>query len=56
MTGPRIGKVMMMFIDIHTLIVHDGIDPQTVHREFLKTDEYRRRISSDIDSAADTFI
>ncbi len=47
---------MMMFIDFHTLIVRDGIDPQAAHREFLKIDEYRRRISPDIDGAADTFL
>ena len=44
-------KVMMMFIDFHTLIVRDGIDPQAAHRKFLKIDEYRRRISPDIDGA-----
>ncbi len=49
-------KVMMMFIDFHTLIVRDGIDPQAAHREFLKIDEYRRHISPDIDGAADTFL
>ncbi len=41
---PEDRKVMMMFIDFHTLIVCDGIDPQAAHREFLKIDEYRRRI------------
>ena len=49
-------KVLMMFLDFHTLVVRDGIDPQAAHREFLKIDEYRRRISPDIDGAADTFI
>ncbi len=49
-------NVMMMFIDFHTLIVRDGIDPQAAHREFLKIDEYRRYISPDIDGAADTFL
>ncbi len=53
---PEDRKVMMMFIDFHTLIVRDGVDPQTAHREFLKIDEYRRRISPDIDGAADTFL
>jgi hypothetical protein len=45
-------KVMMMFIDFHTLVVRDGIDPQAAHREFLKIDEYRNRISPDTDGAA----
>ena len=48
---PEDRKVMMMFINFHTLIVRDGIDPQAAHREFLKIDEYRRRISPDIDGA-----
>jgi hypothetical protein len=46
------GKVMMLFIDFHTVTVRDGIDPQAAHREFLKVDEYRRRISRDIEGAA----
>ncbi len=53
---PEDRKVMMMFIDFHTLIVRDGIDPQAAHREFLKIDEYRRHISPDTDGAADTFL
>jgi hypothetical protein len=40
-----------MFIDFHTLVVGDGIDPLAAHAEFLKIDEYRRRISPDIDGA-----
>jgi hypothetical protein len=44
-------KVMLMFIDFHTCVVRDGIDPRLAHREFLKVGEYRRRISSDIDGA-----
>ena len=39
-----------------TLVVRDGIDPQAAHREFLKIDEYRRRVSPDIDGVADTFL
>ena len=53
---PADRKVMMMFIDFHTLIVRDGIDPQAAHREFLKIDEYVRRISPDIEGAHDTFL
>lgn len=44
-------KVMMMFIDFHSCVVGDGIDPQAAHREFLKIAEYRRRISPDIEGA-----
>lgn len=44
-------KVMLMFITFHTLVVRDGIDPQILHREFLKIGEYRRRIAVDLDGA-----
>ncbi len=50
---PEDRKVAMLFVDFHTLIVRDGIAPLAAHREFLKIDEYRRRISPDIDGAAD---
>ena len=50
---PEDRKVMKMFIDFHTLIVCDGINPQAAHLEFLKIDEYRRRISPDIDGVAE---
>jgi hypothetical protein len=45
------GKVAQMFIDFHTLVVGDGIDPMAAHREFLKIVEYRGRISPDIKGA-----
>lgn len=45
-------KIAQLFIDFHTLVVRDGVDPQVAHREFLKIEEYRRRISSDISGAA----
>lgn len=38
---------LMMFIHFNTLGVRDGIDPKATHKEFLKMDEYRQRISSD---------
>ena len=44
-------KVLMMFIDFHTLIVRDGINPEAAHKQFLKIDEYRYRISPDIKGA-----
>ncbi len=53
---PEDRKVAMMFIDFHTIVVGDRMDPQAVHREFLKIDEYRRRISPDIDGVADSLI
>ena len=45
-------KIAALFIDFHTCVVRDGVDVQAAHREFLKIDEYRRRISPDIDGAA----
>src|SRR5436190_1429250 len=45
-------KIALMFIDFHTCVVRDGIDPHAAHREFLKITEYRRRISPDIPGAA----
>ena len=47
------GKVMMMFIDFHTLVVRDRIDPKKLHKEFLKIDEYRYRIPFDMEGAVD---
>ena len=47
----RDAQIGIMFINFHTLVVRDGIDPQAAHREFLKIDEYRRRISPDIPGA-----
>jgi hypothetical protein len=37
----------MLFVDFNTLVVGHGLDPMTVHREFLKIDEYRRMIPPD---------
>ena len=47
------GKVAHMFITFHTLVVRDGVDPLKAHSEFLKIDEYRRRIDSEIEGADD---
>lgn len=41
----------MLFIEFHTLVVRDGIDPQAAHREFLKIDEYAEAIAPDIPGA-----
>ena len=46
-------KAAHMFIIFHTLVVRDGVDPLKAHREFLKIDEYRRRIDSEIEGADD---
>lgn len=44
-------SVMRLFIDFHTLVVRDGIDPKTAHEAFLAIDEYRQRIAYDISGA-----
>lgn len=41
-------KAGQMFIDFHTMVVRDGIKPETAHEQLLKIDEYRRRIAPDI--------
>jgi hypothetical protein len=40
-------RAAMLFVDFNRLVVGYGLDPQIVHREFLKIDEYRCMIPSD---------
>jgi hypothetical protein len=42
-TGPAL--IARLFIDFHTLVVLDGIDPLVAHNAFLAIDEYRAVIS-----------
>ncbi|MBW4092178.1 MAG: hypothetical protein HIU82_13870 [Proteobacteria bacterium] len=42
---------MMLFIEFHTIVVGDRVSIEAAHREFLKIDEYRQRISPDIPGA-----
>lgn len=44
-------RLLFMFLDFHTMVVRDGIDPLKAHEAFLKVDEYRVRISPDIKGA-----
>jgi hypothetical protein len=44
-------SVARLFIDFHTLVVGDGIDPKVAHEAFLAIDEYRAFISPDIPGA-----
>lgn len=44
-------RIARLFIDFQTLVVRDGIDPQTAHRAFLEIDEYRYRIAPDTEGA-----
>lgn len=45
--------IAQLFIDFHTLVVRDGIDPQVAHRAFLAIDEYAETISPDIPGSRD---
>lgn len=42
---------MMLFIEFHTIVVRDKIPVQVAHKAFLAIDEYRDRISPDIEGA-----
>jgi hypothetical protein len=42
---------MMLFIEFNTIVVRDKIPIEAAHREFLKIDEYRLRMSPDIPGA-----
>jgi len=46
-------QIAEMFITFHMLVVRDGIDPIKAHRQFLKIDEYRRRIDPEVEGADD---
>jgi hypothetical protein len=46
-----IKSIVRVFIDFHTVVVRDGIDPQVAHAEFLKIDEYAEHMSPDIRGA-----
>lgn len=43
----------MLFVDFHTIVVRDGIDPSVAHEAFLAIDEYTMTISPDIPGARD---
>ena len=49
MTGDR--AVMMVFIDYHTLVYGDGLDPKVVHDAFLAIDEFAEHIAPDLPGA-----
>lgn len=51
MTGHT--STMMVFVDFHTLVVGDGLDPNVVHEAFLAIDEFAETISPDIKGARD---
>jgi hypothetical protein len=34
-------RVLQLYLQFHSLVAYDGIDPQIAHREFSKIDEFR---------------
>lgn len=44
-------QALQIFIEFHTMVVRDEVDPQKAHAAFLKIDEYRRLIAPDIPGA-----
>jgi hypothetical protein len=40
---------LQLFIDFHTLVVRDGIDPRQAHEAFMAIDEYRDCIAPGIE-------
>jgi hypothetical protein len=43
--------IAQLFVDFHTAVVRDGIDPQVAHQAFLVIDEYAESIAPDIEGA-----
>lgn len=41
--------VARIFVDFHTLIVRDGINPINAHNEFMNIREYRDHVSPEIE-------
>ena len=48
---PEEFHLAILFVNFHTAVVRDGIDPHDLHNEMLKIDEYRQTISPDIEGA-----
>ncbi len=48
-----IKQKLALFVNFHTLVVRDGIDPLKAHKAFLSIDEYRVTISREIFGAED---
>src|SRR5579871_37601 len=44
-------RLFMLYRLLHTLVMTQGIEPQTVHEAFMGIDEYRQTISSSIDGS-----
>ena len=44
---------LMLFIEFNTIVVRDNVPVEAAHKAFLAIDEYRERISPDIEGALD---
>jgi hypothetical protein len=42
---------LMLFIDFNTIVVRDKVPVEVAHKAFLAIDEYRKRISPDMEGA-----
>jgi hypothetical protein len=42
---------LMLFIEFNTIVVRDNVSVEAAHKAFLAIDEYRERISPDIEGA-----
>jgi hypothetical protein len=40
--------IALMLIDLHNIVVRDGVDPQVCHKAFLEIDEYREIFPPDM--------
>lgn len=43
--------IAQVFVDFHTAVVRDCIDPQLAHKAFLVIDEYAEAIAPDVEGA-----
>jgi len=41
-------QMLCLLRDFHTIVVADGLDPQAVHREFLKIGAYRAWVAPEL--------
>lgn len=48
-TGDR--TKLLLFIQFHSMVVRDGIDPLVAHQAFLKIDEYAETIAPNLPGA-----
>lgn len=52
----EVEAVAWTFIEFHTLVARDGIDPQKAHEAFLSIDEYVANVAPDMRKRAEALI